>query len=279
MFITKHASAVFIALALAFSSPAVAADLDQMPLRNPNAVLSFLPGERLSYDITWSNVVRAGRAVMEVREERQPDGRSMYHIVSTANSAGIVKRFYKVQDTVESFMDVDSVSSLGYRLDQRHGKRTKKRDMTFEHAKGLVRVVSDGREESYSVPGNIQDALSSLYYVRTRQDFIVGEPIIVNVHDDGKTWAVEVHTLGREKIKTEFGEFNTIKIKTYPRYEGVFQSKGEIYMWLTDDDRKIPVLMKSTITIGTIVATLVDYQDGEKRDDGRTGIKASFQGH
>jgi hypothetical protein len=40
-------------------------------------------------------------------------------------------------------------------------------------------------------------------------------------------------------------------------------NKGEIFIWLTDDIRKIPVLMKSTISIGSIVTTLTDMKLGE----------------
>jgi hypothetical protein len=110
------------------------------------------------------------------------------------------------------------------------------------------------------VPERVQDALSSLYYVRTRKDFVAGKPIVVDVHDSGKTWVVEIQTLGRERITTPAGEFDTIKVMTHPRYEGVFMHKGEIIIWLTDDMRKIPVLMKSTISIGSIVATLTEIQ-------------------
>lgn len=229
--------------------------------------LPFSPGEKLTYEISWSNIIRAGTAVMEVEDEQQTDGNRAYHVVSTAKSSGIVSKFYKVSDRIESLIDSDGLHSLSFRLDQRHGKRTKKRNMTFDHEKGTVLVVSEsGKKETYSVPADVQDALSSLYYVRSRQDFIVGEPITVNVHEDGKTWAVEVLTLGREKIKTPLGEFNTIQIKTYPRYEGVFQNKGEIYIWLTDDARRIPVLMRSTISIGSIVSTLVDMKIGENKE-------------
>ncbi len=242
-----------------------------------SGALPFNPGEKLTYEISWSNIVRAGTAVMEVREEQLPDGKTVYHLVSTAVSAGLVSKFYKVSDRIESFIDIDGLCSLSFHLDQRHGKRKKKRDMTFDHEKGTVLVLSDGKQETYAVPDDVQDALSSLYYVRARQDFIVGKPITVNVHEDGKTWAVEVHTLGREKIKTALGEFNTIKIKTYPRYEGVFQNKGEIFIWLTDDARKVPVLMKSIISIGSIVSTLVELRSGEEKNDHTDRIKTSLQ--
>lgn len=245
----------------------------------PAGVLPFRAGEKLTYEISWSNIVQAGTAVMEVRKDGAAGESKAYHLISRASTAGLVSRFYKVSDTVESFIDCERLYSLSFRLDQQHGKRKKIRAMSFDHDKGTVVESADGKQATYSIPENVQDALSSLYYVRARQDFVVGKPIIVNVHEDGKTWNVEVQTLGREKIKTVLGEFDTIKIKTFPRYEGVFRNSAEIYIWITDDARKIPVLMKSAISIGTIVATLVDLQSGEEINDVEERITTSVQDH
>ena len=55
---------------------------------------------------------------------------------------------------------------------------------------------------------------------------------------------------------TPAGEFDTIEVSTFPRYEGVFRKKGEVFIRLTDDSRRAPVLMKSTISIGSSVSTL-----------------------
>jgi len=98
---------------------------------------------------------------------------------------------------------------------------------------------------------------------------MVGKPITIEVHDSGKNWSVEIQTLGREKMKTPAGEFATIKVRTFPKYEGVFMNKGEIFVWLTDDNRKVPVIMKSTISIGSIVSTLTNM----KLDDVKTPAK------
>jgi hypothetical protein len=225
--------------------------------------LPFLSGEKLTYTISWSDIVEAGTAVMEVNEEKMPDNKTAYHITSTARSTGIVNKFYKVADRIDSIMDGETLCSLSFHLDQSHGKRKKKRDMTFNHAERSVVVRSNGQVATYPVPADTQDALSALYYLRTRQDLVIGKTITFNVHDDDKTWKVDVQVLGREKITTPFGETNTIKLRTYPKYEGVFQHKGEIYFWLTDDARRIPVLMKSVISIGSIVSTLVDLKPGE----------------
>jgi hypothetical protein len=224
----------------------------------------FQSGEKLTYTISWSNVFSAGTAVMEVKQEKDADGRSIYRFVSTARTTGMVDKAYTVRDTVQSVVDGETLESVFYDLDQRHGSKKKKRRLTFDHAKKKVTSVADGAESVTDIPEHTQDALSSVYYVRTAPEFVVGKPVVVGIFDSGKYWAVEVHVLGRERLKTPVGEFNTIKVKTYPKYEGVFMHKGEIFMWLTDDHRRVPVLMKSTITIGSIVATLTEMKLGDE---------------
>jgi uncharacterized protein DUF3108 len=241
---------------------AVSAGSSQNPAYNNIKTVnrSFSPGEKLTYEISWSKIVQAGIAVMEVREGKTRDNRPAYDLVSHTYSVGMVDKFYPVRDTVQSLVDSEEFSSVSFSLRSSRGKRTKERDMLFDPEKGTVRVTVNGESQVYSVPERVQDALSSLYYIRTRKDFVVGKPIVVDVHDSGKTWAVEIQTLGRERISTPAGEFETIKIRTHPKYEGVFMNRGEISIWLTDDARKIPVLMQSTISIGSIIATLTEIQ-------------------
>jgi Protein of unknown function (DUF3108) len=209
-------------------------------------------------------VFSAGTAVMEVKKETTEDDEDVLLFTSTARTIGMVDKVYPVRDTVQSIVDYRTLQSISYDLNSRHGKRKKQRKLLFDHEKGTVTYSEGGSLQTLDIPDDTQDALSSLYYIRTKPEFIAGKTIIVDIHDSGKNWAVEVQVLGRERIKTPVGEFNTIKLKTYPKYEGVFMHKGEIFMWLTDDDRRLPVLMKSTITIGSIVATLTDMKLGDE---------------
>src|ERR1700690_1361534 len=222
------------------------------------------PGETLTYDIPWSNIGTAGTATMETKEGTLPDGKQVLMFIVTTHSAGLVDTFYRVNDKLESVFDPGIMQSLKFSLDETHGKRKRSRKLVFNHAnKTAISRVNDDPPETLAIPDKTQDALSSLYYLRTRDDFIVGKPIIIQVHDSGKNWSVEVQTVGREKVTTPAGKFATIKVRTFPKYEGVFMNKGEIFIWLTDDSRKIPVLMKSTIAIGSIVSTLTKMEPGK----------------
>ena len=62
-------------------------------------------------------------------------------------------------------------------------------------------------------------------------------------------------------MKTPAGEFDTIKFKAF---KGFLMSEGEITIWLTDDVRKIPVLIKGKIKIGSIVFNLTEFKPGGK---------------
>ena len=224
----------------------------------------FNPGERLTYNVSWSKLISAGTAVMEVKKEKAEGGTDILRFISTARTIGMADKVYPVRDMVQSIFDARTMESLSYDLDQSHGKRKKQRHLVFDHEAGTVSFTENDRKETIAITRHTQDALSSLYYLRTKKDFIVGKPIIFDIHDSGKNWSVEVHVLGRERLQTPVGEFDTIKVKTYPKYEGVFMHKGEIFIWLTDDDRKVPVLMKSTITIGSIVSTLTEMKLGDE---------------
>jgi len=253
--------AVVLCLLLA-PGTGLASDRDDQPkakVRHP-----FHPGEKLTYTISWSNVFSAGTAVLEVKQEKAAGGGDVLRFVSTARTIGMVDKVYTVRDSVHSIVDYRTLRSISYDLSSAHGKKKKLRKLLFDHDKGTVTYTSDGSAVTENIKENTQDALSSVYYIRTTPEFIEGKTVVVDIYDSGKNWAVEIQVLGRERLKTPVGEFNTIKVRTYPKYEGVFMHKGEIFIWLTDDSRRIPVLMKSTITIGSIMATLTDMNVGDE---------------
>jgi len=259
-------TAFVLCAALFFSQPSWA-DLAHSARSDVSIInKAFAPGEKLTYNISWSSVIEAGVSVMEVKSGSTINGRQTYDLISTTHSVGVVDLLYPVSDKIVSTVDAKELYSLSFDLQERHLKKTRSRRMTFDQARGIAcDIVNQDPPEQFKIPPHVQDAFSSLYFVRTLPDFTVGKTIVVNVHDSGKNWAVEVHVLGKEKITTPAGVFDTIKVKTYPKYEGVFMNKGEIYIWLTDDTRKIPVLMKSMISIGSIVATLTKMQGVQEK--------------
>ncbi|MBI5750296.1 MAG: DUF3108 domain-containing protein [Nitrospinae bacterium] len=220
----------------------------------------FAVGEKFTFDITWMGI-SAATATLEVFQKTKYKGKEVYHIVSTARSSKFISTFYPVDDRVETFIDSKEIFSYLLKVRQREGRYKSDKETEFDHVnhKAYYRKVGS-KEEVFDIPPKIQDALSCYYYFRTMDNIEVGKSVIIETFESKKTWQLEVQALGREKIKTPAGEFNTILVKPLLKFKGIFINKGDVYLWITDDHRKIPVQMKSKVIIGFFTATLISIE-------------------
>jgi hypothetical protein len=229
----------------------------------PAGIQAFHPGETLTYDVSWSRMVSAGTVTMTVETEMLPDEREVLKFVVKGRSQGLVDKVFPVSDTVQSVFDPQLMQSLSFSLRESFGKRKRLRVTEFDHAKKTaVCRLNEDLPETLTTPDPVQDGLSLLYLLRTKEDFTIGRQMNIDVVESGKNWTIEVTILAREKVATPAGKFDTIKIRTRPKFQGVFTGKGEVFLWLTDDSRKVPVLMKTTLKVGSFVLELIDMKPG-----------------
>jgi hypothetical protein len=237
----------------------------------PLKITAFQPGEALTYEATWSNAMKMGTAVMEVKAERTSEGREVLRLMSTSRTEGTVGSLYPLGDIVQSVFDPEIMQPLSFNLHETQGKRQRRRIMEFDHEHNKVTVrKNEDPVKTFTIPDQVQDNLSSIYYLRTREDFTVGKTIKFETFDGEQSVLIEVQVLGREKVKTPAGEFDTIKVKAY---KGFLMSEGEITIWLTDDARKIPVLIKGKIKIGSIVFNLKEFKTAGSPEPKQTESK------
>jgi hypothetical protein len=222
----------------------------------PRGVSAFTVPEKLVFDLTWTGL-KAGTSTLETLNDK---GRT--RIISTARSADWVSLFYTVDDRVESLLRNEQTASSiclpeNYRIRVREGRHRRDKELIFDHANSQVTFIDhlgDDRK-TYKIDGKTFDPLTSFYFVRTLK-LEVGKSVYVDVFDSKKLWNVEVKVLRREKIKTKLGEFDTVVIKPLMKSEGIFNRKGDVYIWLTDDKKRLPVKLESKVAIGSITATL-----------------------
>ena len=221
----------------------------------PSTAFSFRVPERLLYDVTWTGI-KAGEASLELTDR---DG---LLITSTAKSAKWVSLFYTVDNRVESRLSGDGTTrKLGqpvrYRISLREGKNKRNKEVIFDHDRKVASCIDHLRDErkECELPSPAFDPLSSFYFLRT-MPLEVGKSVFISVFDNRKVWNVEVQVLGREKIGVPAGEFNTIVVKPLMKSEGIFYRKGELVIWLTDDEKRIPVKVKTKARLGSVIAQL-----------------------
>jgi hypothetical protein len=220
---------------------------------------AFGVGERFEFSVGYG-MIKAGTAVMEIPEIVKFAGKKCYHIISTAESNKFFSVFFKVNDKVESLMDVHELYSLRFDKHLREGKFKADISMLFDQENHLA-IYNNG-QDTFSVPAYVQDVLSAFYLVRTRE-LKVGQSIFVENHADKKNYPLEVKVLRKERVKVPAGTFDCVVVEPILRASGIFQQKGSLTVWLTDDQIKMPVLMKSKVVIGSISTELTNYKLGE----------------
>ena len=214
-------------------------------------------GESLRFSVQYG-VIHAGSAYLEVPEVKDWNGRQVYDLVARAESNSFFSHIYKVRNRIESFWDKEGLFSWRYAENRREGHFKAQSEILFDY--GLHEAhYSDGR--SFPVPQQVQDALSSFYYTRF-QALPIGGSIVFEYHASRKSQPLEVRVLGRERVKVPAGTFDCIVIEPVLKAGGIFKNKGRLVIWMTDDQRRIPVLMKSKVLIGSISVVLQEVKQG-----------------
>lgn len=228
-----------------------------IPLRMPGelAAVPWKIGEYFQFSIDW-NGLNGGNSLMQVQNIQRVDGRRVYRIVTKAESNSFVSKFYKVRDRAESYIDAESLYSVRFVKTLREGSYKKDIDVRF-HQEARKAAYTDGA--MLDVPARVHDVLSAFYYVRTLP-LPDGGTIVIPTHDNKKSYSMEVKVRKRERIQVPAGTFDCVMVEPLLKSEGVFRSKGSILVWLTDDARRIPVLVRSKVPIGSISVTLTDMR-------------------
>lgn len=217
---------------------------------------SFGVGEKLFYTVRYGPVA-AGTASMEVVEIVRYKGNKCFRIVSKAKSNKFFSVFYKVDDKAESWMDVYGLYSWHFEKHLREGGYTADRYIDFDQENHLAVNGND----TIPVPEFVQDVLSSLYFVRTL-NLKVDNSVFIDNHADRKNYPLEVKVLRKEEVEVPAGRFNCLVVEPILKATSLFKQTGKLTVWLTDDQYKIPVLMKSKVAVGSISTELKSYTLG-----------------
>jgi len=211
---------------------------------------AFEVGERLEYVVRLGPIV-AGNSTLRVAEIVQYNGAACYRLVNETASNAFFSKFYRVEDRIEALMDARGLFSWAYEKHQREGKYKADHVVWLDQVNHLAYTQKD----TTPIPPFAQDVLSALYYVRTLP-IEVGQTLFIDNHDDGKLYPLEIKVHRREKVRTRAGTFTALVAEPKLRTGGFFKHKGRIFVWVTDDERKIPVKLESKIPVGAVVAEL-----------------------
>ncbi|MEW6001173.1 MAG: DUF3108 domain-containing protein [Nitrospirota bacterium] len=207
--------------------------------------------EKLDFDIYWLGI-NVGKASLEA-----VNNNGTLRIVSQIYSTPFISTFYKVEDYAESKI-VDGMP-VNFRIKQHEGRYRSDKETIFDmnNRKVLfINYLKETKDEHAITSPVLWDVISGFYYLRT-QFLGMGKTVYVAIFDSNKFLNVEVSVLRKEKIVLPgHGEVDTLIVKPMLKSEGLFQKKGDILIWLTDDELKIPVRIETEVSVGRVVAEL-----------------------
>ena len=227
------------------------------------AELPFQRGEeakyRVFYDSWLTSWMTAGVGYISIKDdEKEFSGHKTFHFEAIGRSVGMFNWFYKVDDRFESYSDEETILPYHFIRRTREGSYRYEDDVDFDHEKG----VASSRRKVKPVPPGIKDIISAFYYMRTL-DFSgieEGQEYSLNFYLDDSAYVSKIIFLGREIVETRMGKFNCLKFKPMVAQGEIFQEPYPMIIWVTDDRNKAPVLVKSTVIVGSVKVELIEVE-------------------
>jgi len=210
-------------------------------------------GERLEYNVYFGKL-RVGSGAMEVAGLAEVRGRETWHTVFTVQ--GGLRFAYRVNDRYESWIDTHSGNSLRYKQDLSEGGRDVERNFEFFPERSVYSENNEPEKQSVSNP---LDDGSFIYFLRSIP-LTVGETYTFERYFIPDRNPVTIRVLRRERIRVPAGEFNALVIQPVIKSRGIFSENGHAEVWLSDDDARIMLQMKSGLSFGSLNLYLTSYR-------------------
>jgi hypothetical protein len=223
-----------------------------------NGSSSFREGEFLKYSIRYG-LLNAGFTSLEVRET---EDENVLHAIGKGWTSGLVGKVFKVDDNYQTFFDKNTHRPKHFIRKVYEGGYTKDKEIFFDFEKHKARVVNHKKEtdSTYFIQNDVKDLLQAFYYLRSidLDGYRENDAVDVRTFFDEQMYKIKVLVLGRERLKTQFGEIDCIKIRPLVLQGRVFKDEENVILWVSDDKNKVPVKIKASILVGSVKAELIE---------------------
>lgn len=237
---------------------------DEEPCSSTNSV--FAPGERIVYKIyyNWGFIwIAAGEVVFNVEETQD-----QYHISATGRTYKSYDWVFKVRDYYDSYIEKSTLRPQRTIRKVLEGNYRLYDDVIYKHDQSIA-VSKKGKSvdklDTMEIPleGCTHDILSSVYLMRN-MDFStkkIGAKLPMNIYLDRKIYSIGVVYAGKDETKRVKGLGNCKTLLFHPQLVvgNVFKDNEGMKIWVSDDDNRIPLMIESPISVGSVKVVLSEY--------------------
>lgn len=221
--------------------------------------------EELFYRAEW-RLVHAGNVRLSWSSAPE-DGGWKAHL--RLQSAGLVSRLYRVDNEYVALMDA-ALCAASSTMRAHEGRRRREILVHFDGASGkasylerdAVRDVVLNVQE-VDIPGCVHDVLGGLYRLRAMR-VEPGQVVHLPLSDGRKSVSVRVEAQAREKLRVGETTYQTIRYEAFLFNNVLYRRSGRLFVWLTDDERRLPVQIRLRLPlhIGTVTLELRPERSG-----------------
>ncbi len=230
------------ALAQPIDSLTASSGANKLPVNA--AKVPFFVGEKLEYDVKFGSL-KVGNGSMEVVDIADVRGRASWHTLFRV-TGGIP--FFRVNDRYESWFDVVSLTTRRFYQDIEEGNYKPRRHYEMFPERGMFQMNDRPEQPTVSSP---LDEASFLYFIRTIP-LEIGKEYSYSRYFNPEGNPVRLKVVRREVIDVPAGKFRTIVLQPIIRTKGLFSENGKAEVWITDDNARIVVQLKTRLSIGSL---------------------------
>ena len=250
-FLPLSAVAVALLLLAAAARAATSPPADPLLLQK-----TYTREETLRYEILWLGL-KAGELVINLAPAET--ARQRFAIRVTARTAGLLATFYPVEDHFETVVEGMSRLPVRYAVEQHEGKRQKKKLTLYDQQRGAIAYQRNAEPtRNYKVKGETHNEFSAFMIMRALP-LAVGGEVMIPTFADEKRHEVKVRVEGEEIIDTIYGKTATLRVRPHLTFKGLYKKAGDPVIWLSNNQYRVPLLIKAKIVIGSLSARLVGY--------------------
>lgn len=191
-------------------------------------------------------------------------GKNAHHLNVRAWTSGILSYVYPINETIDYYLDPETIEPI---LIEYTGRKKKRNDAAIydqENGKIVYRYLDDGQiRKKVDVVPSIHDPVTAVYYFRWKDMGREDRPR--NVYGGRKVYQIAAVFAGSERLRTNDEEIDTLVVAPVIRRDGKPENKGDLRMWVTNDERRVPVRIYGKfrkIKEWTLVGELMPEREG-----------------
>ena len=228
----------------------------------------FHVGEEVVHDVSYFKV-SAGELRMKVAPYATVDGKKSYNFKMAISTSPLFSSFYSVEDSVDIFMDYDSLVPSVFQLHVKESGQLRESKMLFKdnaahfwEKKVTKKEGVEEKKDTWDILPFTQSVYSAVFYMRFFK-WEVGKEYSFRVANEKENLVFSGKALRKEVLDTKLGPMNAIVIQPNITLKGKFKPIGENLIWLSDDDRHYILRIEAKIKIGTLVSQVVEIKPGK----------------